>query len=149
MTCPCGTGRATEDCCGRFHGGERPPTAEALMRARFSAFALGKIDFLLATGPAESREDLTAQAASTRWLRLQINGTDAGTARDRVGTVSFEALFEQGGKLGRLVERSRFAREEGGWRYLDGDAHVLKVEAGRNDLCPCGSGKKFKHCHAP
>jgi SEC-C motif-containing protein len=119
------------------------------MRARYSAFALGKIDFLLATGPAEAREELSAQAASTRWLQLHITSTDAGTPRDLVGTVSFEATFAQGGKLGRLVERSRFARESSGWRYVDGDAHVLPVEAGRNDLCPCGSGKKFKHCHAP
>lgn len=122
------------------------------MRARYSAFALGKVDFLLATGPAESREALAEQAASTRWLRLQITGAEAGTARDLVGTVSFEATFEQRGELARLVERSRFAREggvaSGRWRYLDGDAHVLPVAAGRNDLCPCGSGKKLKHCHA-
>ena len=119
------------------------------MRARYSAFALGQIDFLLATGPSESREDLAAQVASTRWLRLEITGVDAGTALDLVGTVSFEATFAQGGKLARLVERSRFVREAGRWRYVDGDARVLAIAAGRNDLCPCGSGKKLKHCHAP
>ena len=148
MTCPCGTGRATEDCCGRFHGGDAAPGAEALMRARYSAFALGKIDFLLATGPADSREELAAQLASTRWLGLRITGTEAGTSSDLVGSVSFEATFAQDGKLGRLVERSRFVCEAGRWRYVDGDARVLPVEAGRNDLCPCGSGKKLKHCHA-
>jgi hypothetical protein len=23
------------------------------------------------------------------------------------------------------------------------------VSAGRNDLCPCGSGRKYKRCHGP
>ena len=45
-TCPCGSGDPLDDCCGRYHQGHPAPTAEALMRSRYSAYALGLVDYL-------------------------------------------------------------------------------------------------------
>ncbi|MFM0874673.1 YchJ family metal-binding protein, partial [Klebsiella pneumoniae] len=45
-SCPCGSGDPLDDCCGRYHQGHPAPTAEALMRSRYSAYGLGLVDYL-------------------------------------------------------------------------------------------------------
>ena len=120
--CPCGTGRAYTDCCGPLHAGARPaPTAVALMRSRFSAFAVGDVDYLLTSWHPDTRPaDLTLDGTIT-WRRLQIVDTDAGDEADATGVVEFRAQYVHGDGRHILHERSRFERVKGEWRYVDGE----------------------------
>ena len=122
--CPCGTGLAYADCCGPLHTGVRPaPTAVALMRSRFSAFALGKVGYLLTSWHPDTRpDDLTLDETLT-WRRLQIVDTEAGGENDTAGVVEFRAQYVHDGSRHILHERSRFERVDGRWRYLDGQIH--------------------------
>lgn len=125
--CPCGSGRLFSDCCEPALQGIRPaPTAEALMRSRYTAFALGAIDYLIDTLAPEQRQPgeaelLAEQVQTTRWVGLRILSTERGQASDRVGKVAFEAHFEAGNERGVLSEVSRFRREGAHWFYVDGD----------------------------
>lgn len=121
MTCPCGSGAPYDDCCGRLHDGSPAPTAEALMRSRFSAFALGLTPYLVATWhPSTRPADLTLDDDVT-WRRLQIVDTVAGGPEDADGIVEFRASYRGPDGAGLLHERSRFVRDDGRWAYLDGD----------------------------
>lgn len=126
------------------------------MRSRYTAHVVGNIDYLVATTDA-SRRGGVDRAAVARWARestwrgLTIVAVARGGAGDDTGEVEFKAAYESGGA--RLVhhERSRFRRREGGWFYVDGDAigpapARRAVTPGRNDPCPCGSGRKYKRC---
>ncbi|MFF3749179.1 YchJ family protein [Streptomyces sp. NPDC002018] len=119
--CPCGLPTAYGACCGRFHSGSATaPTAELLMRSRYSAFAVGDRPYLLrswdpATRPADLDLDPTV-----RWSGLEILDTADGSPFHTTGTVTFRARFLQRGTPGALRERSRFARHDGAWVYVDG-----------------------------
>ncbi|MCP9815916.1 hypothetical protein KBY76_04435 [Synechococcus sp. GreenBA-s] len=125
--CPCG-GLSYGACCGPLHRGDRPAaTAEQLMRSRYSAYALGEVEYLLRTHPspeplARRRRELAASLGPVRWQRLRLLATTAGGPADRTGTVSFEAHYAVGGQAGVLRERSLFGREgdrpDGQWLYL-------------------------------
>ena len=119
--CPCG---GTEDalCCGPLHRGERPAdTAEALMRSRFSAFAVGAADYLLRSWDPDSRPGALELDDTIVWRRLQIVDTEAGGPDDATGIVEFRAQYLQDGRRQILHERSRFRRGcDGAWRYVDG-----------------------------
>lgn len=123
--CPCGSGDVLGACCGPVLRRERrAPTAEALMRSRYTAFAVRDLEHLLRSWhptTAPSREDLAASLAEeVRWLRLEIHSTTAGGPFDDAGTVEFTAISK--GPGGRAVQHeiSRFVREDGVWLYLDG-----------------------------
>ena len=117
--CPCGSGRAYEACCGRFHAGRPAPTAVALMRSRYSAFVLGLPDYLLATWHTSARPASIELEAGARWLGLEIK-QHRSTGEDRA-EVEFVARFRVGGRAVRQHELSRFVREGGRWFYVDGD----------------------------
>jgi SEC-C motif-containing protein len=113
-------------CCGPvLRGARRAPTAEALMRSRYTAFALRDLEHLLRSwhpSTAPARDELAASLAEeVRWLRLEIHGTQAGGPFDDAGVVEFSAISKS--PHGRSVqrERSRFVREDGAWLYLDGE----------------------------
>ena len=147
--CPCGSGAAYADCCGPHHAGLPAPSAESLMRSRYAAYALGLGDYLALTWHPGSRPagaDL-ADGGSV-WRKLEILRTEAGGEGDADGAVEFKAHWQTGGRKGCLHETSRFVKENGRWYYLDGDIHAAPAagKAGRNDPCPCGSGKKYKKC---
>jgi len=125
--CPCrlpSQAIAYADCCGRWHAGylsgQPAPDAEALMRSRYSAFVLDLRDYLLATWHAGTRPAaIEAPEPGLRWLGLEVRQhvrQDADHA-----TVAFVARSKLGGKAHRLVETSRFVRENGSWFYVDGD----------------------------
>ncbi|MFN3376108.1 MAG: YchJ family protein [Burkholderiaceae bacterium] len=125
--CPCGRQdargrpRPHGQCCGPWlaSGGAPAPDAEALMRSRYSAFVLGRADYLQATWHASTRPADLVLDPAVRWLGLQVRGhwvTGADTAE-----VEFVARSRQGGRGVRLHERSRFVREAGRWWYVDGD----------------------------
>ena len=127
QSCPCGHVANLAGCCGRYlSGAELAPTPEALMRSRYTAFAIGSaqaIDYLVATQhPAHRAPDLRpALEANTAqidgWERLEVrSATEAG---DR-GVVEFVATYRVGSERGELHERSDFLREDGRWYYTTG-----------------------------
>ncbi|MBV8502485.1 MAG: SEC-C domain-containing protein [Paucibacter sp.] len=117
--CPCGRPRPYADCCGRLHDGQPAPDAESLMRSRYSAFVLDKLDYLLATWHSSTRPaHLQANEAGLRWLGLEVK-QQAQQDADHA-TVEFVARSKLGGRAHRLHEISRFVREGGRWYYLDG-----------------------------
>lgn len=145
--CPCGSGNALAACCGRFHRGEPAPHPEALMRSRYSAFALDLTDYLLATWHASTRPQHLDSGGATRWVRLEVlDASEEGEGDSARGRVHFRATFREGGRWAVLEENSRFVQEAGRWVYLDGSPSVTRLKPGRNDPCACGSGGKFKGC---
>lgn len=118
--CPCGSGCRLADCCGRYHAGAAAPDAEALMRSRYSAYALVLEDYLLATWhPSTRPAALDLDAASPRWLGLEIRRhTPSG---DDTAIVEFVARYKLGGRAYRLHETSLFVHEDGRWYYVDGE----------------------------
>lgn len=118
--CPCGGGEYAT-CCRPFLEGAAAPTAEALMRSRYSAFALGLVPYLRDTWSASTRPRDLVLDDGLEWRRLQIVDTARGGAADDEGVVEFRAAHRSAEGAGVLHERSRFARQDGRWVYVDGD----------------------------
>jgi SEC-C motif-containing protein len=121
--CPCGSGQPLLACCGLYHAGPLAglaPDAAALMRSRYSAYVLDRLDYLLATWHPDTRPaTLAPNEPGLRWLGLDVRRhqrIDADHA-----TVEFVARSKLGGRAHRLHEVSRFVRENGRWYYVDGD----------------------------
>jgi SEC-C motif domain protein len=158
MDCPCDSGNTYEKCCEPFIRGERnPETAEQLMRSRYSAYALQEIPYIHDTIHPDSREDWDEEGAlkwskSSVWNGLEIIQTEAGGPADDQGTVEFIAGFSMENKRLQHHELAVFEKVAGRWYFKDGEMvkpKQVKRESpkiGRNDPCPCGSGKKFKKC---
>lgn len=121
VACPCGSGRDYAACCGPYHDGAVVPNAEALMRSRYSAFVMGDEAYLRQTWAVENLPDEPLLDAAVKWLGLTILSTEAGGEQDQTGVVTFVARYKINGRAGRMQERSRFVREQGLWRYLDGE----------------------------
>lgn len=149
--CPCTSGQTYNDCCFPFlEGGTFPPTALQLMRSRYSAYTRVQTMYLVDTVVQSRQVDhqpggIEQFARSADWRRLDILDKEAGSADEDRGVVEFQAWYLQHGKLECIRERSLFFKEEGRWKYSHG-THS-KPQIGRNDACPCGSGKKYKKCH--
>jgi SEC-C motif-containing protein len=94
------------------------------MRSRFSAFALGLPDYLLASWHPSTRPAALELDADVVWRRLQIVDTVAGGPDDTEGVVEFRASYRDASGAGLLHERSRFARVDGRWAYLDGEVRT-------------------------
>ncbi|MCA8969571.1 MAG: YchJ family protein [Planctomycetes bacterium] len=160
MKCPCGSTETYEACFEPRHRGAAPAeTAEALMRARYCAFVMGEIDFLVDTLAPEAHEDgerdaIEAWSKGSEWHGLAIRKTDGGGPGDERGTVEFVAHFSQGGEEQFHHELATFERRNGQWRFVDGTTPTVRTKLregpkiGRNEPCPCGSGKKYKRCCA-
>ncbi|MGH3273664.1 MAG: YchJ family protein [Streptosporangiaceae bacterium] len=117
--CPCGAGQEYDECCGRFHRGEADaPTAEALMRARYSAFAVGDAEYLRDTWHRSTRPARAIPPADLSWIRLDVLSISGGGVFDTAGTVEFEAHYKIAGQLGVQHDTSRFVRERGRWLYV-------------------------------
>lgn len=147
--CSCGSGQTYEHCCGRYHHGSAAPTAEALMRSRYCAYVLQLVSYLRDTWhPSTRPSTLHFDGDEPRWCGLEIRDVSAGGAGDQEGVVEFVAHWlSSDAKCGALHERSRFVCEGGRWFYVDGTLYPSAiVKVGRNDPCPCGSGRKFKQC---
>lgn len=149
--CPCGYSEDYADCCGPYITGEKPaPTAEALMRSRYTAYCLGNADYLFKTHhPSqrtfEERMELAKSVKTTRWQSLTVLKTEKGQPTDVTGVVEFVAVYTHP-EPGQLHERSRFKQQNHRWFYLDGQ-RLPPLKPRRNQPCWCGSGKKFKQCH--
>ena len=123
ILCPCGGGnKKYAECCGRYlDSSETAPTAEALMRSRYTAYTLGREDYLLATWHHSTRPavlELTS-APRSQWLGLEVRRYEQPQPDQAV--VEFVARYKVGGRAHRLHEISRFVREAGRWLYVDGD----------------------------
>ncbi|NLG46437.1 YchJ family metal-binding protein [Gordonia sp. (in: high G+C Gram-positive bacteria)] len=122
--CPCGSGETLAACCGRYltglGQGKAAPTAEALMRSRFTAFALGDESHLLASWHPDTRPQSCPPDPGTRWLHLTIDDTVDGSPFHREGEVEFTAVYRDAEGRGELHERSNFVRVDGRWYYVDG-----------------------------
>ncbi|EHG8280781.1 YchJ family protein [Klebsiella oxytoca] len=145
--CPCGSALEYSACCQRYLAGTQlAPDPSQLMRSRYSAFVMQDADYLIKTWhpscqAQQFRADLENGFKQTQWLGLTVFAADEGRSPDE-GYVSFIARFTDNNRSGAIIERSRFLKENGQWYYIDG----MRPLIGRNDPCPCGSGKKFKKC---
>lgn len=122
MLCPCKSNKKFADCCGRYvDDGEAVPTAEALMRSRYSAYVLEREDYLLATWHTSTRPDALdlGGEAPTKWIGLEVKRHEQQDAEHTI--VEFVARYKVDGRAHRLHEASRFVREAGLWFYVDGD----------------------------
>jgi SEC-C motif-containing protein len=151
MACPCGSGASDEACCARYHEGELAPTAQALMRSRYTAYVRGEIDYLISTHDASTRDNVD-RAATEAWSRdTEWQGIEILEARETgdTGIVEFIARGSTKGRAFAQRERSRFVKRDGAWFYVDGkiDQANAPAKPGRNEPCPCGSGTKYKRCH--
>jgi len=123
--CPCGLPARLSACCGRWHAGPlhlQAPDAAALMRSRYSAYALQLADYLLATWHPGTRPLSVDFDPAQRWLGLQV--LQHRRQGDDHATVAFIARSKVGGRAQQLEETSRFVREGGRWTYIDGDLHA-------------------------
>ena len=120
--CPCGSGKTYPKCCGPYLAGEaQAPTAVALMRSRYTAYVRGDGPYLLRTWHSRTRPPRIDIPSELKWLGLEVRHTEAGGPDDSEGRVEFVARSKLGGRAQRLHEVSRFLREDGHWRYLDGE----------------------------
>lgn len=124
--CPCGSDKPYTDCCGAIiEGRTDAPTAESLMRSRYTAFTLANADYLMKSWHSKTRnlkekEAIRRWAKSVKWVKLEILSKVAGKASDTTGYVSFRALFMESGAIDQILEDSFFERENGKWVYVSG-----------------------------
>jgi SEC-C motif-containing protein len=149
------------DCCEPILKGKvKAPTAEAMMRSRYTAYVLKNIDFIDQTQMNEkhevfNKEEALKWAEGSEWKGLEIKSTKKGLANDDTGVVEFVAHYKDkaSGTELRHHETSLFQKNNGEWKFKEGNVHGaqpvkrLEPKLGRNDPCHCGSGKKFKKCH--
>lgn len=153
--CPCGSENEYQTCCEPFHkGSSKPGTAEKLMRARYSAFVKNQINFIGETHTPGTTdfdiEEARNWAVSSTWKGLEvIKNKESGDK----ATVEFRAKYADKDDNDYLHhEIASFIKRDDQWYYDDGQivgTGPLKRAApkvGRNEPCPCGSGKKFKKC---
>ncbi|MFE3319828.1 YchJ family protein [Nocardia sp. NPDC059195] len=119
--CPCRRGEPFDACCGPILAGEKAaPTAETLMRSRYTAYVVGDVDYLLRSWHPSTRPAGLELDADQRWLFLEIVGTQRGGPFDDNGTVEFIAHYKLDGTRDAMHEMSTFVRVDGAWVYLDG-----------------------------
>ena len=118
--CPCESSKPYNACCELYHNGLAAPTAEALMRSRYTAFAMGLESYLLQTWHPKTRPARLKlnEDPPTKWLGLQVRRTE--TTSEITATVEFIARYKVAGKAERLHELSQFEYIEGFWYYLEG-----------------------------
>lgn len=147
--CPCGTGRVYTQCCQLLHLGQAAVNAEQLMRSRYSAYALGLVDYLVSSTLPAQQSQLDRQAIAqwsneSTWLGLNIEQAPPAAQPSERAQVTFTAHWaDPDGQRQSHRERSDFVRRQEHWFFIDPN-HPVK--AGRNAPCPCGSGRKYKQC---
>ena len=154
--CPCGSAKDLASCCGAYHDGAAAPTAVALMRSRYSAFVLGLGQYLHDTLAEDQRSDFDVQEfnesnGDTKWIGLDIRKTSEGGENDETGSVEFVARYKMQADTVAHHELAQFKREDGRWVFADcvmnpKEEQRVVTKVGRNEPCPCGSGKKYKKC---
>jgi len=158
--CPCNSGRPYADCCEPVVTATRPAaTAEELMRARYSAYARGAIEYIISSTLPDRRVECDEKAIrqwsqNSDWTSFEIVSTEGGGVGDKEGKVEFIACYTEDRMKKTLHETGSFRRAgpDGAWYYVEGTVHPPQPfvrgedKVNRNDPCPCGSGKKYKKC---
>ena len=120
--CPCGSGHPYARCCEPYLDGAPAPTAEALMRSRYTAYVLRNEDHLFRTWHPRTRPSLPYTDREMQWTGLRIDEVVAGQVGDSTGVVEFVASWVgEDGRIASMRERSRFERRGGRWVYVEGD----------------------------
>ena len=125
IDCPCGSGKIFQGCCGQWLSGKQSaPTAESLMRSRYTAYVLKNVDYLVNTTLPASREpdladDIRSWMNQVTWQKLHVLNTTAGGRSDNEGTVEFIAEFIGPHGADRHHERSLFKKVRGVWFYAE------------------------------
>jgi SEC-C motif-containing protein len=154
QSCPCGSGKNFGDCCEQILSGRRPAAnAEELMRARFTAHVTHDFRFLHESHRPTAGKPYVAEEGTPvmQWTKLVVHAHETGSDSDKA-FVDFSAYGTEEGVEKVLHEKAEFLRINGTWLY-NREARLgpapYKASApkvGRNDPCPCGSGKKYKQC---
>lgn len=133
-----------------------PSSALELLKARYEAFVRGDVDYILSTHHPETRDQVEREAVKSwsqksRWKGLEVHDHKEDK---EVSKIHFTVSYERKQEIIPHSEFAEFRKHEGRWYYYDSEFPKLETvrrteaKAGRNDPCPCGSGKKFKKCHA-
>jgi SEC-C motif-containing protein len=147
MKCFCGLDKNFEECCGAIISGERSAlTVEELMRSRYSAYAVADGNYLVKSATKENRYEsdislIEEFCKNVKWLKLNLLHV---SQNEFDGIVEFKAYYLENSEIILLHERSDFIKTDGVWEYDKGSFINSKIE--RNELCPCGSGIKYKKC---
>lgn len=156
--CPCGSGLSYSECCEPIIKGKKSaPTAESLMRARYTSYVEHEIDFIITScaegeGIAEIDKKATEDwSRQSEWHGLTILRTEKGGENDDEGIVEFTADYTLKQMHDVHHEVAGFKKVNGEWKYAAGNLITTTVrregkKVGRNEPCPCGSGKKYKNC---
>ncbi len=147
--CSCGEQQEFSNCCEPYLlDNAVPETPEQLMRSRYSAYVHKNVNYLVKTWhpdcqAQEWQDEIAKSFEQTQWIALRVISSSYAKNPDEA-YVEFSACFidEKADHKQLIHERSRFIRINARWYYIDG----ITPKIGRNDLCPCGSGKKFKKC---
>ncbi|MBB3167758.1 YchJ family protein [Simiduia aestuariiviva] len=143
--CPCCSGQPYQQCCAPLHAGAPADSPKALMRSRFAAHAIKDLEYIVRSWASAARADIDREALA-QWLSAAEFG-QLMVRQAQGDTVEFECWYQQDGLLHHLHDLSHFVQEDGHWRYARSEPPKLKATVvGRNDRCPCGSGKKHKQC---
>lgn len=125
--CPCDSGKPFKDCCQPYlERRQDTPTAESLMRSRYTAFVMQDEEYLRYSWHPDHRPKVIHLNPETKWLGLKIMNTLAGKPDDETGEVEFVARSKNKGKANRLHENSQFKRFDGRWVYADGNIRNKK-----------------------
>lgn len=158
--CPCLSQRSFSNCCQPYINNVcLPDTPEKLMRSRYSAYSRGNVDYLVASHHASKRsanekQQLLKSTKTTKWIGLIIH--KAKQITENKGEVEFSAYYTTSENslsqlnkdvdIQQVHEKSTFIKEDGQWFYLVGD-FLSDYHHARNEICFCGSLKKYKRCH--
>jgi SEC-C motif-containing protein len=156
--CPCGSQHPFDQCCEPIiQGVQKALSAEQLMRARYTAYAKTEIEFIIKTlAPKEKgnhdEKGIRKWSEKSEWLGLEIKDCKNGGESDETGSVEFIAHYRSKGIKRKHHEMAEFKKYNGSWRFETGSPITPEQfirespKIGRNDFCPCDSGKKFKKC---
>ena len=158
MKCPCTSGKDFAGCCEPIlEQQQKAVTAEQLMRSRYTAYALGKVDWIIDSQSPDGRQFVDRAATEqwskrATWHRMEVVDVKDGGPDDTEGFVDFKAYYTIAGEAITHHEVASFRKEDGTWYFVDGievkprPFKRLEPKLSPNDPCPCGSGKKYKKC---
>ena len=157
--CPCGSGKEYRECCEPLiNGSIKPERAEQLMRARYTAHTNASIQYVLDTHHPDKRHEVDeaqtrAWAEKSEWLGIDIRHVADGEGKADTAEIEFIATYRDPKGLRQTHhELSEFRKKDGEWYFYDAKPPQIEQfrrdqpKVGRNEPCPCGSGKKFKKC---
>lgn len=151
--CPCGSAINFDVCCKPIIEGAPAQTPEALMRSRYTAYAVGALQHVAATHAEEVRADFNRAEAERLARECEFQKLDIRKVilDGESATMDFVIHFRRDGEDMIQAELATFRREAERWLYAGGDLNTkvtqrIVTRIGRNDPCLCGSGKKAKKC---